>query len=141
MNASWLAWGFGGGTWTTWYGLLFIAFLMLLGVTVYAMQDPAGPSATPFLMMGLFFIAFGIFVVLSPIDAWLWATAQGYSVLAKIFLVPATWVLLAFLWTFLFWATDPNYPEKLLPGRILFPLYSLLIYAANLWLLWRIRPT
>lgn len=38
-----------------------------------------------------------------------------------------------------FWATDPNYPHMLVPGRVLFIMHSLLLYGGNLWLLWQIR--
>ena len=69
----------------------------------------------------------------------LWAGAAGYSFWVRLLLVPATWALLGLLWTFLIWATDPNYPQRLLPGRILFFAHSSVVYAVNLWCLWRVQ--
>lgn len=139
MNSDWFTFLFGSGVSTLWYGSLFVAFVLLVGTGVYACQDPAGPSGGPFIMMILFFLAFVFFAIASPINVVLWAGSTGYSLWARILLVPATWALLALLWTFLFWATDPNYPGRLLPGRVLYFLHSALVYAANLWLLWRLR--
>ncbi|HLZ33857.1 MAG TPA: hypothetical protein VKP13_07560 [Nitrospira sp.] len=65
----------------------------------------------------------------------------GYGFRSKAFIVLLSWVVVGISWTFLFWATDANYPEQLLPGRILFTLHSGLLYAANLWLLPQIRST
>jgi hypothetical protein len=55
-----------------------------------------------------------------------------------LFLV-VTWIVVGLSWTFLFWATDPNYPHLLLPGRVFFIAHTIMLYAANLWLLWQIR--
>jgi hypothetical protein len=45
------------------------------------------------------------------------------------------WIAVGLLWTFLFMATDPNYPKQLLPGRILFTVDCVALYFANLWML------
>jgi hypothetical protein len=140
MNGGWWAFIFGGGTWTWWYGILFLALLMLMGTAIYACQVPSGPGAGPFIMLGVFFVAFVMLTIVSTVDVAWWAGASGSGLRAKILFVLATWVAVGLLWPFLFWATDPNYPERLLPGRLLFTLHALLLYAGNLWLLWRLRP-
>jgi len=139
MSSNGLAFIFGSGISALWYGSLFVAFIVLMGTGVYACQESTGPSGGPFIMLILFFLAFTFLAIASPINAVLWAGSANYALWVKILLVPATWALLALLWTFLFWATDPNYPERLLPGRVLFFLHSILTYAANLWMLWRLR--
>ena len=54
-------------------------------------------------------------------------------------LIVMTCIGVGLSWTFLFWATDPNYPHMLLPGRVLFLLHSSMLYGGNLWLLSQIR--
>ena len=131
---------FGSGAAIWWHGSLFVAFLALLGTGIYACQSSDGPaSGAPFIMLMLFFLVFMFLAAASPVNLLLWASRAGLSVWMMILLVPVSWLLLAPLWTFLFWATDPNYPGWLVPGRVLFFAYSLLIYGANLWLLWRAR--
>lgn len=49
------------------------------------------------------------------------------------------WVVTGLSWTFLVMATDPNYPEQLFTGRLLFTRHSILLYAGNLWMLWVLR--
>jgi hypothetical protein len=138
-SGGWTTFLFGSGTWTMWYGSLCLAFLMLMGTAYYACQDPSGPSATPMLMLMVFFVAFVIMAIGTTIDVALWAGTAGYGPGVTIVFVAAAWVALGLLWTFLFWASDPNYPDRLLPGRLLFTLHSMLIYAGNLWILWQLR--
>ncbi len=141
MNGGWFSFLFGGGAWMLWYGSLFAAFLMLVGTSLYTCMEPSGPSAGPMLMLMVFFLAFIIMLVVTSVDIAWWAGTAGYGLVSKAFFVLLTWVAVGLLWTFLFWATDPNYPGQLLPGRILFTGHSLLLYGGNLWLLWRIRSS
>jgi hypothetical protein len=139
MISHWITFVFGSGLMTLWHGALFAAFAALMGTGVYACQDPSGPSAAPLMVMSLFFLAFVLLAVASPVNCVLWAAAAGYALWTRILLVPVTWAVLGLLWLFLVWASDPNYPQRLVPGRILFFSHSVLIYAANLWWLWRVR--
>jgi hypothetical protein len=139
MMAGLMAIAFGNGTWTFWYGSLFLAFLMLLGTGVYAGLEPSGPSAGPMLMLMVFVLAFAAMLVVTSVDAGLFARTAGSGFMTIAFSVLMAWIAVALSWTFLFWARDPNYPHLLLPGRPLFIAHSIILYAANLWLLWQIR--
>ncbi len=139
MTAGWTSFFFGQGAWAFWYGALLLAFLMLMVTAFYACVDPAGPGAGPMLMLMVFFLGFSIMLVMSTVDVWMWAGTAGYGVPLKAVLVIVTWIVVSTSWTWLFWATDPNYPEKLVPGRVLFTAHSVLLYAANLWLLAQVR--
>lgn len=135
MNDSWLSILFGGGTWPWWYGVLFALFLALMGTAYYACLDSSGPSGAPFLMFMLYAYAFLLLAVMSTVDIWLWARASGHGIpMTGLFMLLA-WIVLSLSWTFLFWATDPNYPERLMMGRVLFTLHSILLYVGNLWML------
>ena len=136
---NWVTFLFGSGLSTLWHGSLLLAFVVLMGTGVYACQEPTGPSGVPFIVMSFFFLAFMFLVVASPINVVLWAGAAGYPFWVRLLLVPVTWALPGLLWTFLIRATDPNYPQRLVPGRILFFAHSILVYAANLWWLWRVQ--
>ena len=48
----------------------------------------------------------------------------------KVALVAGSFALVGLIWTFAIWATDPNYPERLFRGRVLF-----LAHSAGLWIL------
>ena len=137
--AGWMAIAFGNGTWTLWYGFLFIAFLMLLGTGVYACLEPSGPSAGPMLMLMVFVFAFAAMLVVTSIDVGLFARTPGSGFMSVTLSVLMAWIAVGLSWTFLFWATDPNYPHMLLPGRVLFIAHSIILYGGNLWLLWQIR--
>lgn len=129
----------GGGKWSLWYGALASAFLMLMGTAVYACLDSDGPGAGPILMLMVFFLEFSIMLIISTVDVWMWAATAGYGVLIKAAIVVLLWIVAGLLWTWLFWATDPNYPDRLVPGRIIFVMQSRLLYWGNLWFLSRIR--
>ena len=135
----WMTMAFGNGTWTLWYVSLFITFLLLLWTGVYACLEPEGPGAGPMLMLMIFFVAFCVMLVVTSVDIGLFARRAGSGLLAPAVFVVITWVGVGLSWTFLFWATDPNYPHMLVPGRVLFIMHSLLLYGGNLWLLWQIR--
>jgi len=139
MTPGWMSLVFGNGTWTLWYGSLLIAFLMLLGTGVYVCLEPEGPGAGPMLMLMVFVLAFAAMVVMTSIDVGLFAKARGRGWMTIALCLPVTWISLGFSWTFLFWATDPNYPHLLIPGRALFITHSVILYGGNLWLLWQIR--
>lgn len=126
---------FGAGTWTLWYGALLLTFLMLMGTAVYACIEPSGPSAGPMLMLLVFILAFAGMFVMTSVDVALLVRALGYGFMSSIFAVLLAWIILGLSWTFLFWATDPNDPPMLIPGRALFIGHSLLLYAGNLWVL------
>jgi hypothetical protein len=139
MTAGWMGIVFGTGTWTLWYGSLFIAFLMLLGTGVYACLDPVGPGAGPMLMLMVFVLAFAAMVIVTSVDVAVFAKGSGSGYVSLALYLLVTWIVVGISWTFLFWATDPNYPEMLLPGRTLFIAHSILLYGFNLWLLRRIQ--
>ena len=135
----WITVVFGNGTWTLWYGSLSIAVLMLLGTGVYACLTPEGPSAGPMIMLMVFFLAFCMMLVVTSVDLGLFLRTVGSGVVTISLFLLAAWIAVGLSWTFLFWATDPNYPHMLVPGRVLFIAHSLLLYGGNLWLLWQIR--
>ena len=135
----WMTTAFGGGTWTLWYGALFVAFFMLLGTGIYACLEPEGPGAGPMLMLMVFLVAFCLMLVVTLVDIGLFARRSGLGFAATALFVLINAVVVGISWTFLFWATDPNYPQMLVPGRVLFITHSLLLYGGNLWLLWQIR--
>ena len=139
MNDSWLSILFGGGTWPWWYGVLFALFLAMMGTAYYACLDSSGPSGAPFLMFMLYAYAFLLLAVMSTVNLWLWARASGHGILMTGLFMLLAWIVLSLSWTFLFMATDPNYPERLFMGRVLFTLHSILLYAGNLRMLWVLR--
>ncbi|NOS78509.1 MAG: hypothetical protein HOP35_11245 [Nitrospira sp.] len=139
MNDRWPSILFGGGTWPWWYGVLFALFLAMMGTAYYACLDSSGPSGAPFLMFMLYAYAFLLLAVMSTVDIWLWARASGHGILMTGLFVLLAWIVIGLSWTFLFMATDPNYPEQLFTGRVLFTLHSILLYAGNLWMLWVLR--
>lgn len=139
MSDGWMSFFVGKGSWTLWYGSLFAAFLMLMGTGVYACLDPSGPGAGPMLMLMVFILAFAGILVVTSVDVVLLARGAGYGFISMAISILLAWIAVGLSWTFLFWATDPNYPEMLLPGRALFILHSLLMYGGNLWLIWQIR--
>lgn len=125
---------FGQGSWIWWHGVLALAFVMLLGVAVYAWRDPKGPGAGIFMFM-VFVLAWLLMLVFSTVDVVRWSFARDDGWGMRIGFVVLAWIAAGLLWTFLFWATDPNYPEKLLPGRILFTVHCVALYFGNLWML------
>lgn len=139
MNQAAVSLFFGSGSWVFWYGALFMVLVALMGTALYVWQDPAGPSAGPMIMLTVFFFAFVVLAVISTIDVAWWAKAAGCGLMTITLFVLLTWGALALLWTFLFWASDPNYPDRLLPGRLLFLVHSIGLYAGNLWLLRTLR--
>jgi len=140
MNGSWLSILFGGETWSWWYGALFTMFLAMMGTAYYACQEPTGVGGgAPILMFLLYAYAFLILAVMSTVDVVLWARASGHGILITGLFLLLAWSVTGLSWTFLFMATDPNYPEQLFAGRVLFTLHSILLYAGNLWMLWVLR--
>ena len=126
---------FGEGGWIWWHGALALAFVMLLGVVIYAWRSPEGPGAGGILMTLVFFLAWSLMLVFCTVDVVRWSFARDDGWGMRIGFVLLAWIAVGLLWTFLFWATDPNYPEKLLPGRILFTAHSIALYFGNLWML------
>ena len=139
MTPGWMGIVFGNRAWIIWYGSLLIAFLILLGTGVYACLEPEGPGAGPMLMLMVFVLAFAAMAIITSVDVMLFEKARGRGVMTIALCLLVTWIALGFSWTFLFWATDPNYPHMLLPGRMLFIAHSIILYGGNLWLLWQIR--
>lgn len=72
---------------------------------------------------------------MTTVDLWLWARASGRGILMTGLFMLLAWIVIGLSWTFLFMATDPNYPEQLFKGRVLLALHSILLYAGNLWML------
>ena len=125
---------FGQGGWIWWHGALALAFMMLIGMAIYAWRAPRSTGAG-ILMFMVFCAGWFIMLVLSTGDVVLWSFARDYGWGMRIGFVLLAWIAVGLLWTFLFMATDPNYPEKLLPGRALFTALCVALYAANLWML------
>lgn len=126
---------FGQGGWIWWHAALAVTFVMLVGVAIYAWRDPKGPGGGAILMFMAFCLAWFLMLVFSTVDVvrWSLATQDGWGM--RVLFVVLGWIAVGLLWTFLFMATDPNYPEKLLPGRILFTAHCVALYVGNLWML------
>jgi hypothetical protein len=129
-----LAFLFGHGSWVWWHGALAVAFVLLLGVILYAWRDPKGPGAG-ILMFMVFCLAWLMMLIFSTVDVLRWSFARDDGWGLRIGFIVLAWIAVGLLWTLLFWATDPNYPEKLLPGRILFTAHCVALYFGNLWML------
>src|SRR5262249_575926 len=108
----------------------------LMLVAHHACKPPSGPSATPMIMLGLFALAWLGFAIATPIDAVLWARSRSLGLAIRVLLVPASIAAVGLLWLFLAWASGPNYPDRLLRGRLLFVGSSIAIYLLNLAALW-----
>lgn len=130
---------FGGGSAPVQHWALLLSFLALLGVSWYSANGPTGPGAGPMLVYLVFALAFVVLLFLTPLNATRWAAATGRPRWLNLFIVPGGIILVWYLWTFVVWGTDPNYPERLPRGRILLPLHALLVYVVNLYFLWRVR--
>ncbi|MFO0981323.1 MAG: hypothetical protein U1E76_06130 [Planctomycetota bacterium] len=133
---SWLHFFLGESGWSLVHVLLALAFLTLMLVLHHACKQPSGPSAVPMIMMGLFYLAWCVFFIASPINAVLWARTRSLGWMSKLLLVPASFAAVSVLFVFLIRASDPNYPQRLLRGRVLFVLSSIAIYVLNLAALW-----
>ena len=135
MSRDWLAVVFGQGGWVWWHRTLALVFLTMVGMLVYAWRDPQGPGGGAFLMFIAYFLAWVLLLFITTVDVLLWcaATQRGWG--QRLLFVLLAWIAISLLWTLLFRATDPNYPERLIPGRILFGLHSTALYVANLWML------
>lgn len=129
--------GGSGARWQRW--ALLLSFLTLLGVSWYSAFGPAGPGAGPMLVYLAFALAFVVLLFLTPLNATRWTAATGRPRWLNLFIVPGAIVMVWYLWTFVVWGTDPNYPQRLSRGRILLPLHAALVYAVNLYFLWRVR--
>ena len=115
---------------TIWHALLVLATLGLLAVAVYAAQDSPedGPSATPFLMVGLLSLCLLALALISAVDAALWARATRLRwvwwlalVLLVLTSVPVLFVLVAH-------ASDPN--QTVLSRRTALVAYVVAVIAA-----------
>ena len=122
----------GKGRWIWWHAALAAACLSLAGVAVYAWIDPKGPGGGAFLMFIAFCLAWLLMLAISTVDILLWSSARKHGWKWRLVLVPVAWTAVGLLWTFLFWATDPNYPEMLLPGRLLLSGHVAALYLVNL---------
>jgi len=126
LKASW-QFLFGDGRWRLRYVSVTLVFVMLAATAIYAWQESSAPSATPILFFMIFCSAFAILSVVFPANVWQWSGRMGYSAMRKSFMIVAALLFAGLLWKFLFQATDPNYPERLLRGRLLFVFEALLI--------------
>lgn len=111
-----------------------IAFAGLMLAGWYAIQEATGPSGSAFVMFLALAGAMGILFLVTPVNLVRWATVTRRANWIKLLLVAVSVVMVGLIWTFVVWATDPNYPERLIRGRILYFVHSagicLLNYAA-----------
>ncbi|WP_414662058.1 hypothetical protein [Horticoccus sp. 23ND18S-11] len=115
------------------------AFLTLAAVLWYMVIDPKGPGGGAFLAFLGFCVAWAVLLLLSTVVAVLWARTSQLHWALWIALILGLWIAVGLLWTFLFMASDPNYPHRLLPGRISFGALTVAIYLGNLAMLARVR--
>ena len=117
---------------TVWNALLVAATAGLLAVAVYAAQDSTadGPSATPFLMVGVLSLCVLALALISIVDALLWAGAARLRwwwrvglVLLVLASAPALFVLVAH-------AGDPN--QTPLSRRTALLAYVVAVVAAHM---------
>lgn len=101
--------------------------------------DPKGPGGGPFMAFLAFCGAWSVLLILSTANGILWARATQLNWALWIVLILGLWIAVGLLWSFLFMASDPNYPHRLVPGRIYFGVLTLVIYLANLAMLARVR--
>jgi hypothetical protein len=105
---------------------------------LYAMVAASGPSARPMVMLLVFVLGFLLMLFMTTIHVVRYAGIAGYGIMSKLLFVLLAWMAVSCSWTFLVWATDPNYPEQVVPGRTLLFLHAFLTYVGNLWLLWHL---
>lgn len=115
------------------------AFLTLAAVLWYMVIDPKGPGGGAFLAFLGFCVAWGVLLVFSTVNGILWARAAQFHWALWILVILGVWIAVGLLWTFLFMASDPNYPQRLFPGRIIFGALTVAIYLGNLAMLARVR--
>ncbi len=129
----------GQGPWIWLHAALGGAFLMLAAVLWYMVLDPKGPGGGAFLAFLGFFVGWAVLLILSTVNGILWARACQLNWALWLLVLVVVWVAVGFLWFFLFMASDPNYPHRLFPGRILYGALTLVVYLVNLAMLARIR--
>jgi hypothetical protein len=129
----------GHGSWIWLYAVLGGAFLTQAGVLWYMVLAPKGPGGGPFLAFMAYTVAWLVLLVLSTVSGILWARATQLHWMLWILVLLGLWIAVGLMWQFLFMASDPNYPHRLLPGRILFGALTTAIYRANLVMLARAR--
>ena len=129
----------GQGLWIWLHAALGGAFLLLAAVLWYMVLDPKGPGGGAFLAFLGFFVGWAVLLILSTVNGILWARVSHLHWALWILLLIVVWAAVGFLWMFLFMASDPNYPQRLVPGRILFGALTLVVYLGNLAMLVRVR--
>jgi hypothetical protein len=129
----------GHGGWMWLYAALGGAFLTQAAVLWYMVAAPQGPGGGPFLAFIAYTGAWVVLLAISTVSGILWARAAQLPWLLWILVLLGLWVAVGLMWQFLFMATDPNYPHRLVPGRILFGALTTAIYLANLAMLARAR--
>lgn len=123
------------------YAALGGAFLTQAAVLWYMVQDTKGPGGGAFLAFIAYNGAWMVLLVISTVSGILWARAAQLHWLLWILVLLGLWIAVGLMWQFLFMATDPNYPHRLVPGRILFGALTTGIYLANLAMLARVRAS
>lgn len=116
------------------------AFACLMLTGWYAIQDSTGPSGSVFVMFLALAGAMGILLLVTPINLVRWATVTGRGFGIKLLLVAAAVGLVGLIWTLVVWATDPNYPERLTRGWVLYFAHSAGICLLNYAAIRRVRP-
>jgi hypothetical protein len=129
----------GHGWWTWLYAALGGAFLTQAAVLWYMVLDPKGPGGGPFLAFMAYAVTWMVLLVASTASGILWARSAQLHWMLWILVLLGLWIAVGLMWQFLFMATDPNYPHRLLPGRILFGALTTAIYLTNLVMLARAR--
>jgi len=129
----------GQGGWIWLHAALGGAFLTLAAVLWYMVLDPQGPGGGAFIAFLGYCCAWFVLLLLSTVNGILWARAAQLHWALWIVVIVGLWTAVGLQWTFLFMASDPNYPHRLLPGRILFGALTTAIYLGNLVMLARVR--
>jgi hypothetical protein len=96
--------------WALWHALLLFATVGLLATIVYiaAGAPPREPSAWPILFTGLLIWCLLVLIVISAVDAVLWATAQRWTWGRRLALVPAVLLGGTLLFALALWTTDSS---------------------------------
>jgi hypothetical protein len=119
--------------WGLWHVILVIATLGLLGVVIYAweLSPDDGPGAGPLLMAGVLSLSMVLLVIVSAVDAVLWATAAGWPRWRRIVLVPVALILGLGAFMLALYTNDSADPFLNKVGLVLLAAVALIAHLLN----------